>query len=382
MSDAVSIDLSEHVNGGHATRAACGMGAILGCNVHLSNVLTTRKRPGLSPQHVAGIATIAKISVRELTGCYEGSSTVSLTKVDQKNDEIVESATKIDVSIRTAGAVTLALHGILPVALRFNSSGVIHIRGGGTMVSMAPPTSYFNEVFAPNMERFGVSVCCKAEEHGLFPEGGALAQCEYSLITENCISENGALYLKAVDFTQRGRLVKVSGKAFASKGLPMRALDDMVSAAKAGLEASVIQENCSAPVEIEDVLLDAKCGAGKGALTLFAHMSSGCVLGAWQLKKKGWSYRRTGEESAIGMCDVLSKGEAIDMSFAEQLIVFMVMARGESRMRIRQPSSRLQVAVTVARMFGVDVTLEEERSRNGTLILAVKGKSIPVGALR
>ena len=64
--------------GGQILRNAAALAAITGKPLRVSNIRAGRAKPGLRPQHLAGIELVAKIAGAELAGGEVGSSCIVL----------------------------------------------------------------------------------------------------------------------------------------------------------------------------------------------------------------------------------------------------------------------------------------------------------------
>ena len=64
--------------GGQILRNAAALAAITGQPLRVSKIRAGRSKPGLRPQHLAGLQLVARIASAQLTGAAVGSSTIVL----------------------------------------------------------------------------------------------------------------------------------------------------------------------------------------------------------------------------------------------------------------------------------------------------------------
>lgn len=80
--------------------------------------------------------------------------------------------------------------------------------------------------------------------------------------------------------------------------------------------------------------------------------------------------------AAEEVCEVIESGAAVDRYMADQICVYLAMARGRSDVVVGRPSSHLRSVVEVCGKFGVDIQLEEIYDGNGNCILSCEGVGV------
>lgn len=101
-----------------------------------------------------------------------------------------------------------------------------------------------------------------------------------------------------------------------------------------------IQAVCEPPARV--------IGSGAG-VTLVARTTTGCLLGATALGERGVSSETVGEAAADALVAQLETGACVDEHLADQLVIFMALAEGESRVLAPYPLSlHAQTAMAVA----------------------------------
>ena len=98
----IRIDGSKGEGGGQILRTSVSLATALGKPVEIYNIRANRNNPGLRPQHLSSIRTIAEISQSETQGLSLNSTKINILphKVLSKN---------MHVDIGTAGSITLLM---------------------------------------------------------------------------------------------------------------------------------------------------------------------------------------------------------------------------------------------------------------------------------
>ena len=95
----LQINGSKYEGGGAILRTATALAAITQTPVHITKIRQGRKKPGLRPQHLAGIKAAADLCDAELTGVKENSEEIKFEPGEIR-------AKHISVEIKTAGSIT------------------------------------------------------------------------------------------------------------------------------------------------------------------------------------------------------------------------------------------------------------------------------------
>ena len=378
--ETVTWDGSKGEGGGQTVRVASSLAAILGVNTRIDNIRANRPRGGgLRAQHVAGLQAISKLCRGTLTNCHLGSSTVELLVDNQLRNSATDSDEPLVVEIGTAGAITLVLQAAVPVSLRWRRNPSFVFKGGGTIADMAPLSFYFEEVLLHHLKYFGIEGHCQIETHGFYPKGGARASYQISLNKEQCICENNSVVLRAIDFTKRGAIVKVTGKAIVAGRVGPDVASRMAGYARKFLKKELrFQEGFKGDIDIEEVVLGANEAIGSiAALSLVVHMTSGLRLGFSTIGKRGAPAEKVAMNAKDQVLRDILSGAAVDSHMADQLPIFMVMAQGTSRILVGEPTMHLFTVVDIIRAFGVKVSLvQNQTSDSKTYLLEIEGRGL------
>ncbi|GFR48196.1 hypothetical protein Agub_g10013, partial [Astrephomene gubernaculifera] len=92
---------------------------------------------------------------------------------------------------------------------------------------------------------------------------------------------------------------------------------------------------------------DRAVGDGCGVV-LFADTDTGCRLGASAKGERGMPAEEVGERGAAELAEALSSGTCVDQWMQDQLVIWMALAAGVSRMRCSEPTLHTRTAMVVA----------------------------------
>lgn len=336
----VEIDGSYGEGGGQILRTALGLSALLGRPFRIYAIRKARQKPGLMPQHLAAVRAAAEVTGARVAGAEPGS-----TEVVFEPGEARPGAYAFDIG--TAGSTSLLAQSLLPPLFFAPGESSLTIRGG-THVPMSPPFHYLRDVFLPALERLGLHGRAEMESCGFYPRGGG----KVSFWTEP------AREARAVEFTGRGKLLLIKGLS-AVANLPMHIANrqrEGLLRALAGIK--------DAPVEIEAVEVPSP---GRGTFVFFAAVFENSVAGFSALGQRGKRAEAVAEEAASEFLAYHASGACLEPHLADQLALYMGLARGESRFTVSALTSHLRTNLAVVEKF-LPVSHEVDPSRNMVIV--------------
>ncbi|RLC86505.1 MAG: RNA 3'-phosphate cyclase [Chloroflexi bacterium] len=358
----VVVDGSHGEGGGQVLRSALTLATITGRSLRIERIRAGRRKPGLRPQHLTGVRAAAAVCKARLEGDELGSQT--LTFVPSGPPRPGEYAFDVaEVAQRgSAGSVGLVLQTVLlPLALaapdRDRSAESRLTLRGGTHAAWAPSVSYLEHAFLPILNRMGVRTGVELACWGFYPAGGGEVQVRIA-------GREGPL--SSIQLTERGELHRVWGTAAAMNlpaHIPQRMADRARNVlAEAGFEAQVKPRRLR--------------GAGPGAgIFLFAEYASspsgeGVVAGFSAYGRRGLPAERVAEAVCQELLAHHRSGAPVDPHLADQLVLPLALAEGESRAVTSRVSHHLLTNVWVARQFlARELTVEGEPGSPGALVV-------------
>ncbi|XP_057696331.1 RNA 3'-terminal phosphate cyclase isoform X2 [Corythoichthys intestinalis] len=324
----VELDGSVMEGGGQILRVAAALSCISGSSVTISKVRAGRSTPGLRPQHLTGLQLLREMCAGVLQGGAVGSADIRLTP-----SKI--AAGNYTADTRTAGSVCLLLQAALPCALYADGVSNLCLRGG-TDAEMAPQIDYTIKVFKPVVEKFGVHFDCDVTVRGFYPKGGGEVRATVRALKE----------LRPVTMLDRGIICKIHGRAYTAGVLPFKLARDTAAAAARTIRRQIRELD----VDIQAVREDKAFGNGNGIIVI-AESSTGCLFAGSALGKRGASADKIGTEAAEMLLDNIGHGGCVDQFLQDQLIIFMALAKGTSRIRTGAVTLHTRTAIHVAQQM-------------------------------
>lgn len=352
----IEIDGSMGEGGGQVLRSSLSLSILTGQPVRLVNVRARRPRPGLQPQHLMAVKAAAAICGAQIEGAALHSQYLTFNPGPVRSGEY-----RFDIG--TAGATSLVAQTVfLPLALRRDAreapqgeatppapgdgaaSEVTII--GGTHVPHSPSYHYLALNWLPMLRRAGYRADLDMLLAGFYPQGGG----EVRVATR---SVDG---IEPLDLPERGALKRITGISAVAN------LDAGI-AERQRKQAYDRMKSKHGKVDIEIVDLPARA---KGTMLLllaeFRHTTA-CYFSLGALGKRA---EQVADEACLWMERFLSGSGTVDEYLADQLLLPLAFAQGESRFRASQVTEHLRTNAAVVEAFGAaEVVIEKDGGREG-----------------
>jgi len=321
----IQIDGSYGEGGGQLLRTAVALAAITGRVLHVHNVRAKRPKSGLAPQHLAAVRAVGALCGASVNGLDLRSTDLTFAPGELRGGRHA-------FDIGTAGSITLVLQAMLPVLVACGRHSEITVHGG-TDVRKAPPLDYFREVTLALLEHMGIRTEMTVRHRGYFPRGGG----EVTL----AVAPGRLRPLAAVTLGPVQRIHGLAHVAGIDIGIAVRMRDACLAALPGG-----------GPVEprIEIAQLGPEQAVGAGGAIVAWAQTGGSIVGAGRVAERGIRAETLGSAVGTELRADLESGAAVDLHAADQILIYLALARGGS-FSTRALSSHAQTAIWLIEQF-------------------------------
>jgi len=318
----ITIDGSAGEGGGQMLRTSLSLSAVTGQDVKITNIRAGRPNPGLAPQHVTSVESVAQICDAEVNGLFVGSKDISFKPRQATGGDF-------EFDVGTAGSISLVIQSCLVPAMMARTRVRMTVKGG-TDVRWSPPIDFMRLVHLPLLERFGPSCELEVVERGFYPEGGGEVRAEVSPVSA----------LNPVDLGSRGAVTSIEGIACA-QNLPKHVVSRMKHAALKkllGLGA----------VKVES---DLRKGHSTGAGIVLSAKCENTILGGSALGARGVRAETLGEGCASDLVETIRSGATVDEHMLDQILPYMALAGPGSRILAEGLTAHAETNMMVIEKF-------------------------------
>lgn len=349
MESTLVIDGSYGEGGGQVLRTSFTLSALLRRPIRVENIRSRRKNPGLQPQHLTAVRAVAKICGGRLHGDSIGSTVIEF---DSQNVEAGDYTFDVSEIKASAGSTTLILQTILlPLAFAGKQSRVT-IRGG-THVPWSPPANYIDDVYLPVLSRMGLLTMFRINRTGYYPAGGGEIQVDIRSICG----------LGAMRFTDRPDGIVTVYSAVSN--LPESIAERQMTEAVGKLRSLGID-----PVEVTDEYYS----IGKGTVAFILYNGEDIKAGFVGLGALGKPAEKVAREASDEFAEWWKSGAALDKHLADQIILPMALADGESVFTTNEITQHLMTNVhTIQQFLPVSITVDGSMGSPGRITVIGAG---------
>jgi RNA 3'-terminal phosphate cyclase (ATP) len=340
-----SIDGAIGEGGGQVLRTCLALSIVTGQGFNIHNIRAGRKKPGLRPQHLSAVKLAASISDANVKGAELGSTQISFSPQSAQPG-------KYKLDIGTAGSSLLVMQTIyLPLSLLERPSSIAI--SGGTHVPFAPSFDFIDQHWIYFMKRMGFNIHCEMLLAGFNPRGGGIIQVNLGPVDT----------IKPINMDLRGDLKQIRGVSAISN------LDRRI----AERQRERVIHRLGSKYPLNDIRIRQMPSKFKGTtIVLFCEFenSQACYFSLGALGKPA-------EQVADEVCDkieyFLSTEASIDEYLADQLLLPLSFANGNSTFSTAKVTSHLMTNAEVIRSFiPIDISISGRTGESGLVRITLQ----------
>lgn len=335
----ISGDILE--GGGQILRNSISLTTVANKSIRIFNIRAKRSKPGLRAQHINAIKAVAKLADAKVNGLTLGSNEIFF------NPESIRGGS-FRIDIGTAGSSSLVLQALMPVTSYSSNSVDIEIKGGTNTIN-APPIEYIQKVLLPMISKMGFKGFVDLKRRGFYPKGQGIINARFEPVKK----------INPIQLTEFGEVEAINGISHSSN-LPPHIVERMAKSASVALAEKGYNN-----VNIKTEVLrsgDPKCALDSGCeLVLLAELSSGSIIGTNSLGRIGKPAEKVGIEAAYNLLTQFKKSAPVDKHLADQLIPYMSIADGRSKIMTNELTLHTLTCIEVSkRILHIDFRVKGE----------------------
>ncbi|MFH1626370.1 MAG: RNA 3'-terminal phosphate cyclase [Pseudomonadota bacterium] len=344
----IKIDGSHGEGGGQIVRTGLTIAAIVGSDLQIENIRAGRKKSGLQPQHLTAARAVTEVTEGRLEGAELGAQSLIFHP-----GKISAGEYHFDVAeVRSSAGSTGMIFQTLAPILAFAEDTSTIILKGGTHTNWSPPINYIRDVFLPEVRKMGFSAGITTLTWGWYPKGGGVVKADVEPLE----------YLTGIELLHRGKLTSIKGVSAVSN-LPL----SIATRQRDQVYKRLTVENLRCDIEILDV---PSSGAGTFVMLITEYENTRAGFSA--LGERGKPSEVVADEAVEALLYHNHTEGAIDPHLADQLVLYMALAKGRSSFTTSRLSRHLLTNIWVLRQF-LPLKFEVVGKPGGEGKISVKG---------
>lgn len=321
----IEIDGAKGEGGGQILRSALTLALMTGRHFRIHNIRARRSKQGLRPQHLASVNAAAFVGKAQVEGARLGSR-----EIEFRPASIHHGSFRFEIP--TAGSTSLVLQTVFLPLSTAGSPSEIEI-SGGTHVPWSPCFHYLEGNWLLAMRSLGFRADLALEIAGFYPQGGGRIRALVQPLKKR---------IAPLRRLQRGDLQRIRGLSMVSN------LQESI-AQRQQKRAVKRLADLGCPVEIEVQTLPSP---GKGSLLLLHAEFEAGQASYFGLGARGKPAERVADEAVDALHTFLRGEGVVDEYQADQLLVPLAFADGDSKFRTSTVTHHLLTNAEVIRAFG------------------------------
>ena len=389
----LKIDGSILEGGGQILRISISMSYLLDIPIKIRNIRSKRDNPGLQRQHLTCTKFITSLyNSKDISGLQLNSKEISLVPTELIIKQ--EKSEEIKCILNSAGSIGLMIQQLLPCALfseienKENKELSITLTGG-TLVKFSPTIYYLNEVLFPILEKYmNIKAKCDLIQNGIYPMGLG----EVILHVQKILKKNNE-FIKPINITERGKFLKAEIRFCYTNNFKFKLdkiCDTIYKNAKKIIRKEFLENGNNKNEEEEEIEFDEdeiikqeRIDLGNRYYTFYYQVvmiyENTRIKGDYMISEKKGDFII---DEIIDKCEeatfytIENNEVCLDEHTVDHLIIFMALAKGNSKIKVGNISLHTQTAIEIIKKFNYDIKfniIPGEDKKYVTNIIEVEG---------
>ena len=369
----LKIDGSILEGGGQILRISISMSYLLGIPISIRSIRSKRDNPGLQRQHLTCCKFITSLyHSKEVSGFQLNSDKIFL--VPTKLFITKENSEEIKCILNSAGSIGLMIQQLLPCVLYSevedkNDNDKISITlTGGTLVKFSPTIYYLNDVLFPILEKnMNIKASCDLKKNGIYPMGLG----EVLLHVQKILKSKNE-FINPINITERGKFIRAEIRFCYTNNFKFKLdkiCDTIYKSAKKIIRKEYIQNGFSKNEDGEEIDFDEeklikqeRVDLGDRYYTFYYQIvmvyENTRIKGDYMISEKKGDFII---DEIIDKCEeatfytVENNEVCFDEHTVDHLIIFMALAKGNSKIKVGNISLHTQTAIEIIKKFNYDI---------------------------
>lgn len=338
----ILIDGASGEGGGQILRSALALSVLTGKPFRIVNIRARRAIPGLRPQHLKAVEAAAHVSRADVEGAAIRSRELVFRPRGKESGEY-------HFDVGTAGSTLLVIHTVFLPLAAVNGRSIVSVTGG-THVPWSPNFHYLRCTWLRFLQQMGFHCDLRLERAGFYPKGGGQVVFE----------EEGIDRIVPIQIHDRGQLVGLWGYSAVAR-LPLSIAERQKRQAVRRLQ------EVGYDVQIEVAELSAVSPGTAMLVTAEFEHTRACYA---SLGARGKPAERVADEAVDGLLQFLASEATVDEFQADQLLLPLVLAEGDSFYKTRRVTDHLLTNAQVVRAFlPAEIVIEGKRGQPGQVTI-------------
>lgn len=320
----LKIDGSYGEGGGQILRTAVSLSSITGKPIEVINIRSKRSNPGLRPQHMIAIKTVADLFQARIENLKVGADWIRFipTTVDKFEYNFIK------IEVGTAGSIPMILQTVIPAVSLSGKSLSIQITGG-TDVKMAPTIDYFRYITMKAYRSVGIKSSIDVLKRGYYPRGGGIVRAEIGPCEK--LSTFDLLNVRRLE----PKIMSVCCQ------LPKHVAERQISASLLKLEKNDV--GCTSYSSSFENSLSPGC-----SVLVYSESDFGPYIGGDSIGEPGKPAENVGSEAADRFLESYRDSIPVDFFLADMLVIPLSLSKGVSRYRVGRLTEHLKTNLQIA----------------------------------